>query len=284
MLMHELDKFSWDIIGISETHWIGVDDTRCGNRRILSSGREDIHRSGVALILSSLAEKALLGYNPVNDRIITARFRTMIGCMTVCMVYAPTMNASENEMDNFYSCLQETISRTPKKDIIILMGDFNAKVGSYHQDSNGVAGKFGYGQRNERGDRLIEFCGLNDLIITNTLFKQSKDSRCWTWMSPNGIDCNQIDYIMISRKGRGSVRNSRAYLSADIGSDHQLVMANIKLKLKRNLRGKRNRRADTRKLKEAAINEIYHQEIEKRWDDLIYTRGARGGGTPAGRY
>src|SRR5664279_2056080 len=86
LLMHELEKFRWDIIGISETHWLGVDDTRCENYRILSSGREDIHRSGVALVLSSLADKALLGYNPVNDRIITARFRTMIGCMTVCQV------------------------------------------------------------------------------------------------------------------------------------------------------------------------------------------------------
>jgi len=78
--LNKLKMFRWDIIGVSETHWKGVDDTRESGYRILSSGREDYHRSGVALILSSLAEKALLGYNPVNDRIITARFKTAVGC------------------------------------------------------------------------------------------------------------------------------------------------------------------------------------------------------------
>lgn len=180
----------------------------------------------------------------------------MIGCVTVCQVYAPTMKASDNDLDDFYSSLQEEISNVAKKDLIILMGDFNAKVGCQYQDSSGVVGKFGYGQRNDRGDRLIDFCGLNDLIITNTQFKQSKENRCWTWISPNGVDRNQIDYIMISRKGRGSVRNSRAFPSADVGSDHQLVMAKIKLKLKRNYKGKRKKRADTRKLKDEDKGEI----------------------------
>jgi len=221
-------------MGISETHWTGVDDRRFEDQRILSSGRDDVHRSGVALILSQRAEKSLLGFNPVNDRIISARFKTMTGSMTVCQVYAPTMLANDQEIEEFYDKLQEVINSAPRTDMIILMGDFNAKVGNVHLDSNGVVGKFGFGQRNERGDRLVNFCGLNDLIITNTQFKQSKDSRCWTWEAPNGIDHNQIDYIMISRKWRGSIRNSRAYPSADVGSDHQLVMANLKLKLKRN--------------------------------------------------
>jgi len=272
VLMHELKKFRWDIIGIAETHWIGTDDKQYEDNRILSSGREDIHRSGVALVLSPMAQKALMGYNPVNDRIITARFRTMIGCMTVCQVYAPTTAASDNDIDDFYSRLQVVFSSMPKNDIIILMGDFNAKVGRQNLDSNGVVGKFGYGERNERGDRLTAFCGLNELVITNTHFKQSKDNRCWTWLSPNGIDCNQIDYIMISRKWRGSVRNSRAFPSADVGSDHQLLMANIKLKLKRNRKGKRKNRTDTMKLQDDNIKEDYQKEIEIKWNELLDSR------------
>jgi len=91
VLTHELKKFRWDIIGVFKTHWKGVDDTRENGYRILSSGREDYHRSGVALILSSLAEKELLGYNPVNDQIIAARFKTAVFCMTICQeYYAPT--------------------------------------------------------------------------------------------------------------------------------------------------------------------------------------------------
>jgi len=272
LLMHELKKFRWDIIGISETHWTGVDDRRVDDHRILSSGKDEHHRSGVALVLSSTAEKALLGFNPVSDRIITARFRTMLGGMTVCQVYAPTINANDMEMDEFYSSLQDVISNVPKTDLIIMMGDFNAKVGNQYYDSNGSVGKFGYGQRNERGDRLVQFCILNDLVISNTQFKQSKDNRCWTWQSPNGIDCNQIDYIMISKKWRGSLRNSRAFPSADVGSDHQLVLANVKLKLKRNRKQKKKHRADILKLKDECIKKNYQEEIENRWKELSDSR------------
>jgi exonuclease III len=113
LLLHELEKFKWDIIGIAETHWLGVDDRRYNGCRILSSGREKIHRSGVALALSPLAEKSLLGYNPVTDRIMSARFKTTIGTMTVCQIYAPTSNAEDEEMDDFYDKLQEVISAVP---------------------------------------------------------------------------------------------------------------------------------------------------------------------------
>jgi len=87
-----------------------------------------VKTSRIAQILSSLAEKALLGYNPVNDRIITTRFKTTVGCMTICQVYAPTTNADDKEMASFYDKLQEIIVRvyTEKR---YDMGDFNAKVG-----------------------------------------------------------------------------------------------------------------------------------------------------------
>jgi len=159
-------------------------------KRILSSGREDYHRSGLALILSSLAEKALLGCNSVNDRIITARFKTAVGCMIICRVYAPTTNEDDEEMTSFYDKLQEIIVSIPKSDMIIMMGDFNAKVGQSDRNSNGVVGGFGYGQRKERGDRLVAFCALNELVNTNTQFIKSKENRCWTWQSPNGRDRN----------------------------------------------------------------------------------------------
>ena len=226
----------------------------------------------MALERSPLAEKALLGFNPVNDRIITARFKTAVSCMTIYQVYALTMNADDDEMSNFYDKLQETISNVPTKDMIIMMGDFNAKVGKSDHSSNEVVGGYGIGQRNERGDRLVAFCALNELVISNTQFKQPKENRCWTWQSPNGRDKNQIDYIMISKKWRGSLRNSRAYPSADIGSDHQLVLANLKLKLKRNSKKTTMNRADIRRLKDVEVKYRYQEEIEKRWKTVLTTK------------
>ena len=92
--------------------------------------------------------------------------------ITVIQVYAPTSNAEEAEVECFYEDLQEFLERTPKKDVLFIIGDWNAKVGG--QETPGVTGKFGLGMQNEAGQRLIEFCQENALVIANTLFQQHK--------------------------------------------------------------------------------------------------------------
>ena len=89
--------------------------------------------------------------------------------ITVIQAYAPTSNAEEAEAEQFYEDLQDLLELTPKKDVLFIIGDRNAKVGS--QETPGVTGKFGLGIRNEAGQRLIEFCQENALVITNTLFQ-----------------------------------------------------------------------------------------------------------------
>ena len=103
--------------------------------------------------------------------------------ITVIQVYAPTSNAEETEVERFYEDLQDLLEVTPKKDVLFITGDWNAKVGS--QGTPGVTGKFGLGMRNEAGQRLIEFCQENSLVIANTLFQQHK-RRLYTWTSPDG--------------------------------------------------------------------------------------------------
>ena len=93
--------------------------------------------------------------------------------------YAPTSNAEETEVERFYKDLQDLLELIPKKDVLFIIGDWNAKVGS--QETSGVTGKFGLGIRNEAGQRLIEFCQENALVIANTLFQ-----RLYTWTSPDG--------------------------------------------------------------------------------------------------
>ena len=116
----------------------------------------------------------------------------------VIQVYAPTSNAEEAEVELFYEDLQDLIELTPKKDVLFIIGDWNANVGS--QETPGVTGKFGLGMQNEAGQRLIEFCQENALAIANTLFHQHKRRLC-TWTSPDGQHRNQIDYILFSQNG-----------------------------------------------------------------------------------
>ena len=112
--------------------------------------------------------------------------------ITVIQVYAPTSNAEEAEVEQFYEDLQDLLELIPKKDVFFIIGDWNAKVGS--QETPGITGKFGLGIRNEAGQRLIEFFQENALVITNTLFQQHK-RRLYTWTSPDGQHRNQLDYI-----------------------------------------------------------------------------------------
>ena len=100
--------------------------------------------------------------------------------ITVSQVYAPTSNAEEAEVERFYEDLQDLLELKPKKDVLFIIGDWNAKVGS--QETPGVTGKFGLGEKNEGGHRLIEFCQENTLLIVNTLFQQHKRGL-YTWIS-----------------------------------------------------------------------------------------------------
>ena len=103
--------------------------------------------------------------------------------ITVIQVYAPTCNAEEAEVEWFYEDLQDLLELTLKKDVLFIIGDWNAKVGS--QEIPGVTGKFGLGVQNEAGQKLIQFCQENTLITANTFFQQHK-RRLYTWTSPDG--------------------------------------------------------------------------------------------------
>ena len=129
-------------------------------------------------------------------------------------VYAPTSNVEETEAEWFYEELQDLLELTPKKDVLFIIGDWDAKVGS--QETPGATGKFGLGIQNEAGQRLIKFCQENALVIANTLFQQHK-RRLYTWTSPDGQCRNQIDDILCSQRWRSSIQSAKTRQGADCG-------------------------------------------------------------------
>ena len=128
---------------------------------------------------------------------ISVHFQGKPFTIAVIQAYVPTSNAEEAEVEWFYEDLQDLLELTPKKDVLFIIGDWNAKVGS--QETPGVTGKFGFGVQNEAGQRLIEFCLKNALVIANTLFHQHK-RQLYTWTSPDGKYQNHFDYILCSQK------------------------------------------------------------------------------------
>ena len=134
-------------------------------------------------MVNKRVRNAVLGCNLKNDRMISVHFQGKPFNITVIQAYAPTSNTEEAEVEQLYENLQDLLELIPKKDVLFIIGDWNAKVGS--QETPGVTGKFGLGVQNEAGQRLIEFCKENTLVIANTLFQQHK-RRLYTWTSPDG--------------------------------------------------------------------------------------------------
>ena len=114
----------------------------------------------------------MLGCNLKNDRMISVHFQGKPFNITVIQAYNPTNNAEKAEAEGFYEALQDLLELTPKKDILFIKGEWNAKVGS--QETSGVTGKYGLGVQNEAGQRLTEFCQENALVIANTLPQKHK--------------------------------------------------------------------------------------------------------------
>ena len=173
---------------------------------------------------------AVRGCNLKNDRIISVHFQGKPFNIIVIQVYALNSNAEEAEVERFYEDLKDLLELTRKKDILFIIQDWNAKVGS--QEIPGVANKFGLGVQNEAGKRIIEFCQENTQVIANILFQQHK-RRLYTWTSQDGQHWNQIDYILCSQRWRSSIQSAKTIPGADYGSDHEHFITKFRLKFKK---------------------------------------------------
>ena len=175
-------------------------------------------------------------------------------------MYARTSNAEETEVERFYELLQDLLELTPKNDVLFIIGDWNAKIGSL--EIPGVTGNFGFGIQNETQQRLTEFFQENTLVIANTLFQQHK-RRLHTWTSADGQYRNQIDYSLCSQRWRNYIQSAKTRLVADCGLNHELLIATFRPKLKKVGRTTRPFRCD--------LNQIpydYTVEVTNRFKRL----------------
>ena len=139
----EMARVNVDILGISELKWTGMDEFNSDDHYIYCCGQESLRRNGIAIMDKKRVQNAVLGCNLKNDRMISVCLQGKPFSITVIQVYAPTSNTEETEVERFYEDLQDLLELTPKKYVLFIIGDWNAKVGS--QETPGVTGKFGFG-------------------------------------------------------------------------------------------------------------------------------------------
>ena len=173
MVKQEMTRVNIDLLGISELRWTGMSEFNSDDHYIYYCGQESLRRNGVSIIVNKKVQNTVLGCNLKNDRMISVCFQGKPFNITVIQVYALTSNTEEAAVEQFYEDLQDLLELTPKKDVLFIIGDWNAKVGS--QETPGVTGKFGLGVQNEAGQRLIEFCQKEALVIASILFQKTQE-------------------------------------------------------------------------------------------------------------
>jgi hypothetical protein len=228
-----LKKVKYDVIGLSETKRNGEGSIDCADFRFYYNGKTKKSKSPDD-------EKAASSGFIVNKRWLNnikmckcVSFRVLVlilkinktSTMGFVQVYAPTSKASENEMNKFYGDVEKAQKMISDCTWKIVMGDWNSKIGLSQDIECDVMGQYGYGKRNERGERLIRFCRKSQLVITNTMFKK-KPQQKWTW-SLDMKTKNEIDFILTPHKN--CVKNVEVLNSLDFESDHRMVRMTFEL-------------------------------------------------------
>ena len=224
----EMKRLDVNVMEMCETRWTNCGSFVSDGYTVMFSGG-DKHKKGVAFLVSASVTKCIIGFWPVSVRIIVLKLKGKYFNITIIQVYAPTSDSTDEEIETFYETLDIAKKQSGSQDVRIIMGDLNAKVGEQQNDDEGIVGRFGLGERNERGERWITWCKCNKQVLMNTWFKQHP-RRLWTWQHPNGHR-NQIDYITINSRFRRSILSAKSYPDADCGSDHNPIVSILPVKL-----------------------------------------------------
>ena len=199
--------------------------------------------------------KSVIGCRPISSILMTVRRRANPFNITIIQVYAPTSTYGDSE-DAFYRELQSLVDQIPKQDILIVQGDWNAKVGEDAQeDWEEVYGPFCSTKTNHRGLKLLDFATYSNIVLSNTLGNHTP-SRRWTWHSPDGTHHNQIDYILVKKRFRSGIKTARTrtFPGANVGSYHDMVMMTFQTRLKNSRKSTQPRiRFDLEKLNDPTV-------------------------------
>ncbi|GFO50342.1 endonuclease-reverse transcriptase [Plakobranchus ocellatus] len=269
LLTRELEHQDVNITGLCEVRWQGCGHFTSGDHLIVYSGGKG-GQAGVAIVLDKQTKGSLVSYGAVSDRILVVHLHTKPVKTTIIQVYAPTMQYNEEEKELFYNQLQAVMDTIKTRNMTIVMGDFNAKVGEGQEKKKGL-GSHGLGERNVNGEYLLNFSEANNLMVLNTWFK-CHQRRKYTWISPNGETKNQIDFIMVNKQWFSSFSNCVTKPGADCDTDQILLTAKLKLKgFKKKVTEIPLIRYDLARLHDTEVLNKYLIETENRFEILLKT-------------
>lgn len=241
-----------------------------GNGIFYYSGNQDTrHRKGVGILLSEKVVPSVINFLPYSDRAALMRIRAKPVDLNIIQVYAPTSDSTEQELEQFYSDIRDLLRLTKNHEVTLIMGDFNAKLGKGKFED--IVGPFGLGERNERGDRLLQFCQEERMKVANTWFKHHP-RRLYTWKSPadqpENIVRNQIDFVLVNSRFGSAIKNAYTYPGADVPSDHNLLTTTVKISLSNGIKTKPKQLLALERLQDPNIKLVTADQINTKIETI----------------
>ena len=274
IVARELDRYGIDIAALSETRVLdssNFEEPGSGYTFFLK-GKPigDKHYHGVGFAIRTKFMSHLNGMFPVgiNERLMTMNFPLEGSTLSIISAYAPTLAQSDEEKDKFYGNLSDAIDRVPNSNKLLIMGDFNARVGSDHTSWENVVGRHGVGNVNSNGTRLLSLCARNELSITNTFFQQA-DRHKTTWMHPGTKKWHLIDYVIVRHRDINEVFHTRSMCGSTVWSDHRLVRAKLAIKVQTpqlRHRFQPKKKPDISKLQSPLVREELSRKLQEAYD------------------
>ena len=234
VINNELKRLNVDIAALQETRLADSGTLKEKEYTFFWQGKssEEHRQHGVGFAVKNTVLNKVEPGSKGTERLLTLRLNTTEGPVTLISAYAPTLSASSEAKDEFYERLSSILTNIPNTEQVILLGDFNARVGADSESWPSCIGHFGVGKMNENGQRLLELCTYHGLCITNSFFK-TKFQHKVSWRHPRSKHWHQLDLILVRRTAIKTVLHTRSFHSADCDTDHSLVCCKIRLTPKR---------------------------------------------------
>lgn len=260
----ELKRYKIDIAALQEIRWGGKGRIDEKEFTVIYSGAEEQGWRGVGFILSKTMRSKIIGMELINERMAYIRLEGKPTNISIVNIYAPTETNTDEEKEHFYEELEEMLEVIPREDLVIVLGDCNARIGKESIISQ-VAGKHTIHEKtNDNGIRLCGLAAKMNLIISSTKFEHPIEHKV-TWISPDKKTQAQIDHVLVGRRRQSSVMDVRTYRGACADSDHFMVTATIRLKQCRVMeRNVPKKKWNIERLKDVEVRRQYMEELEKK--------------------
>lgn len=264
ILTDALKSAKINITAIQETRWPGKNVISNREYAFYYSGIDNKQGTfGTGFVVLKEAMNAVIDFKPIDERLCTLRIKGKFFNITIINGHAPTEDKDDDVKDVFYENLQKAYNNSPARDIKIVLGDFNAKVGQETVYRQTVGINALHNTTNENGTRLVDFAVTNNMVVASTYFPH-KDIHKITWVSPDGHTRNQIDHVLIDARHKSNVMDVRSCRGLNIDSDHYLVRMICRARIHaQSAQHPATRRYDLTKLKSANVKKQYEETMEQ---------------------